>query len=68
MFRIAVPKLKDARQNRTHRSEIQRLLTFVKTLQIISNVLACIFGEAPDHILRIAQPTKPGVRSWASHG
>src|SRR5579859_273424 len=32
VFRIAVPKFKDARQNRAHRNEIQRLLAFVQTL------------------------------------
>ena len=66
MFGIAVPKLKDARQNRAHWSEIQRLLTFAETLQIIPEVLARVFGEAADHVLRIPEPTNPGLRAWAS--
>ena len=57
MFRIAVPKLEDARQNRAHRSEIQRLLTFVETLQIVPQVLACFLGKATDDILRVPKPT-----------
>lgn len=68
MFGIAVPKLKDARQNGTHWSEIQRLLTFVETLQIVPKVLARIFGESTDDILRVPKPTNAGFRTWASHG
>ncbi|HTV60597.1 MAG TPA: hypothetical protein VMJ93_17115 [Verrucomicrobiae bacterium] len=67
MFGIAVPKLEDARQNGTHRSEIQRLLTFVETLQIVPEVLARIFGKAADHVLRIPKPTNARFRTWASH-
>lgn len=68
MFGIAIPKLKDARQNGTHRSEIQRLLTFVEALQIVPEVLAGFFGKATDNTLRVSKPTNAGFRTWAGHG
>jgi hypothetical protein len=68
MFRIAVPKLKDARQDGTHRSEIQGFLAVVETLQIVPKVLARFFGKTTDDILRVPKPTNPRLRAWASHG
>ena len=65
MLRIAVPQLKDARQNGTHCGEIQRLLAFVETLQIVPEVLAGLIGKTANDFLRVSEPTNAGWRSWA---
>src|SRR5579859_5065617 len=51
---ITVPQLKDARQNGTHQGEIQRLLTFVETLQVVPKVLTCLIGETANDFLRVS--------------